>query len=255
MKQKHGMVIASWVQDVPSAPIGHLATGAVGDSTLKRAYETTSDTFQKFDPNFNPEVDCWERGFPAQRRSTESSATVHDYSADAKYLASIRTTFSKPSMNNPSNILRMKKVNDFNKFMMNHPWRKKGLDDMENENKKAYDSSYIDNPQHVADKRAFEEAEARIANKNSILKAVMTDPGLALLDYENKEPDQINLLRKSNQSFVSSRDKYFIPPRPNGERAGGSEALNTILEAQQEASILEMNRFANTQDTDPLGTR
>ena len=254
MKRKQGMVMASWVQDVPSAPVGHLATGMVGDTTLKRAYETTAGTFQKFDPNFNPEEDCWERGYPARRTSTKSSATIRDYSADAKYLASIRTTFSNPSMNNPSKILRMKTVNDFNKFMMQHPWRKKGLDDMEEENKRAYDASYIDNPQHVADKRAFEEAEARVANKNSILKAVMTDPGLALLDYENKEPDQVDLLRKSNQSFVSSRDKYFIPPRPTGERAGGSDSLNTIIEAQQEEAIREMNRYANTTE-DPLGTR
>lgn len=125
------------------------------------------------------------------------------------------------------------------------------MDDLEEENKEAYDEAYKSNPQHVADKRAFDEAEERVANKNSILKAVMVDPGLGLLDYSVEEPDQVALLQKSNQSFISARDKYFIKPRPVGDLVNqrDNEALADLYDEMGRA-ISHSAQFAQ----DPIGT-
>ena len=221
-----------------SAPIGSAITG-VNDTPYPERTQ--------YESSFNPEEDCWTSGFPVD----PDVKAIAQMSADAKYLASIPTTFISSRMNTPQAILRAKQVQNFNLFMMNHPWRNKGVDDLESENKTAYDAAYIDNPQHVADARAFEEAEARIKNKNSILRAVMSDPGAGVLDVNNEEPDQIALLQKSNQSFISARDKYFIAPRPVGERTSARD--DEMLNSQFNEMGVAINTRTAAQATTRLG--
>jgi hypothetical protein len=170
--------------------------------------------------------DCWGRNINTEVDPDE----IDLYDDQANYLALVASSGGIRSKTRQT-LLREKTVRDYNLFMMNHPWQK-NVTDNENENKKAYDSAYKKNPQHVADKRNFEEVEARLVNKNSILKAVMTDPGLTLLDYENSEPDGIKLLQNSNQSFVSSRDKFFIKPQLAQQSVSADRLRDAVVDAQ-----------------------
>jgi hypothetical protein len=192
---------------------------------------------------FDPAIDCWGKSI----ETDVSNKEIATHAEEANYLALISQAGGIHGKTRKQ-LLRQKTIQDYNLFMMNHPWQK-NLSDNENENKKAYENAYRNNPQHIADKQNFQEAEARIANKNSILKAVMTDPGLTLLDYENKEPDAVSLLQNSNQSFVGSRDKFFIKPQIGQNKIAPDDLRDAMVNAQ---GIIQSR--AELQNLEPIGT-
>ena len=175
---------------------------------------------------------------------------VNRLSAGADYLGGLTDVLIDRDQRDPLMMLRNKLVADWEKFAMSNDWMT-SYDDDEKENKRAYEYQYDTNPKQLADKKTFDVAEARIKNKNSILKEVMTDPGRGTFSYTIDDGDQVNMLRESNRSFISARDKYFVPPQ------GQSTIVQSRNSAQEEAIIqAEMHQFfgAKAEAMTPVGT-
>jgi hypothetical protein len=86
-------------------------------------------------------------------------------------------------------------------------------DDGEAKQRKIYAAQYAKNPRFLTDKQNDKEAEENVESKNSIAKQFMIDTGAGDFDYDQENKDQIGLVQRSNQSYISARDRYFIPPR------------------------------------------
>lgn len=156
---------------------------------------------------------------------------------------------AKEAYNNVSKILRMypnvsykgmlaedsnlmlaqtKMDENFHHYTAESAFYKTATDD-EAANRKAVVSNHLDNPEFILSRINDKEAEAKITDTNSIAKPVMVDTGHGVFNYSPSEPDQVNIVKRSNQSFANRRDRFFIPPAPGAEAGDTRNELDALI--------------------------
>ena len=89
------------------------------------------------------------------------------------------------------------------------------LEKQEAHQKALYSKRYFTNPEfllsRVNDNQTVRDAE----DPNSIDKTFMTDPGLAVFDYDGPpgQQDQVGLVKGANHGYLTRRDRFFVPER------------------------------------------